>query len=260
MKEFLNRDSFILASLPVLAFVVSFIFEMGYADAFGYDYYFIEVDLKVMVVALVCVVVVLLPLFVFLYAFLFLLKSDSKKIRAAALPMLYPVFSMFGFYITGFQSTVMKVFLSGSLVYLAWTLIKLFFKARSRGWEHALSEFAESEGVLERSKSENPDRSMMFRDYLYMWATVLIFTLSVVFMIRGIGFGVAHWKSNYSTVMLEGEEYALVAAYGDRFVAAGIFEDRYNYKISIIPKDSEVLKDIKSARFTDFISLGLWLR
>ncbi|AZF00354.1 hypothetical protein C4J95_2893 [Pseudomonas orientalis] len=260
MKEFLKKDSFILASLPILSFVVALIFEMGYADAFGYDYYFIEVNLKVMVVALVCVIIVLLPLLIFLYAFLYLLKVDSKKTRAAALALMYPVFSMFGFYITGFQSNVIKLLLSCSLLYLAWTLAKLFFKARSKGWEQALEDYADSEGVQERSKVDGPIKSMTFKDYLYMWAAVLVFILSILFMIRGIGYGVAHWKTSYSTVMLDGEEYALVAAYGDNFVAAGVFEDRYNYKISIIPKDSEALKEIKSARFADFISLGLWLR
>lgn len=260
MKKLLDRDSFVLAALPVLAFVVSLIFEMGYADAFGYDYFFIEIDLKAMVVALVCVVVVLLPLILFLYAFLYLIQSDSKKVRVAALPMLYPVISMLFLYVTGFQSTIMKWLLFFSLGFLGWTLIKLLFESKTKGWKRALGEYADSEGVKDRSKSEGAIADLRPQDYLYMSMAVIVFVSLIIFMVRGIGFGVAHWKTSYSTINHDGEEYALVASYGNKFIAAGIYEDRFNNKITIIPSDSELLKDIKSARLDDFISSGLWFR
>lgn len=260
MKKVIDRDGFILAVLPVLAFVVSLIFEMGYADAFGYDYFFIEIDLKGIVVALVCVIFVLLPLIIFLYAFLYLIQSDSRKVRVAALPMLYPVFSMLLLYITGFQSTIMKGLLLISLCFLGWTLLKLFYKARTNGWTQVLGDYADAEGVKERAKVGGSDKGLMLKDYIYMALTIIVFILLVVFMIRGIGFGVAHWKTSYSTVNRDGEELALVASYGDVFIAAGVYDDKFNSKITVIPKDSDLLKDIKSARLDNFISSGLWFR
>ncbi|UHG95834.1 hypothetical protein [Pseudomonas sp. 7-41] len=259
MKKLLERDGFVLAALPVLSFVVSLIFEMGYADAFGYDYFFIQIDLKAMVVALVCVVLLLMPLVVFLYAFIYLIQSDSRKVRVAALPMICPVIAMLFLYITGFQSTMMKWLLFISLGFLAFTLLRLLFKAKTKGWENALGEYADAEGVKDRSKSLG-NKELRSQDYLYISLTIIVFISLVIFMIHGIGFGVAHWKTNYSTINHDGEEYALVASYGEKFIAAGVYDDRFNNKITIIPGDSEMLKDIKSARLDDFISSGLWFR
>ncbi|MEX5547890.1 hypothetical protein Q1J68_19920 [Pseudomonas pergaminensis] len=259
MKKLFERESFVLTALPVLSFVVSLIFEMGYADAFGYDYFFIQIDLKAMVVALVCVVLLLMPLVALLYAFLYLIQSDSKKVRVAALPMIIPVVAMLFLYITGFQSTMMKWLLFISLGFLVFTLLKLLFKAKAKGWQNALGEYADAEGVKDRSKSLG-NKDLRSRDYLYISLTIMIFISLVIFMIHGIGFGVAHWKTSFSTIYHEGEEYVLVASYGDKFVAAGVYDDRFNNKITIIPGDSEMLKDIKSARLEDFISSGLWFR
>lgn len=260
MINFFLKESVIISTLSILAFVAAYLFECGYSDAFGYDYVFIVIDLKVMVISMACVTIVSFPLVLYFWVFFSLAFRQEKEQRLIAVQMIMPIPVLIFLYMSGFESTVM-FWLLCIAVFLAFvTFVRVLFKARKLGWQEAMSHIATAEGIKEFEGPRPKRKEPRVIDKVMGYCAILVILMTLGFIVRGIGSAVAHWKSNYQTFVLDGEEVAIIAAYGERIIVGGVTGDQFNTKITIVPKDSEKLIDLKSAYFTNFLSKPFNLR
>lgn len=256
MKTFLSKETVILAVLSVLSFIAALLFEKGYADSFGYDHSFIEIDIKATVISLACIVVAFIPLFIYLYVIFDLLAKWTKESRLLGMQIAFPIPMLILLYILGFQSKIAVFGLIISLLFAFFTLSKVLWKSRKLGWKDALSNVAISNGLRDfvgpNPKAEN--KTSTLSDDIVNFFKILIFFIIIGFMIRGVGVGVAYSKSEYQTFILDGEEVAIIASYGEIIIVGGITEDQFDRRISIIPKNSDKIKNITKAYFKEFIT------
>lgn len=258
--NFFLKESVIVSTLSILAFVAAFLFECGYADAFGYDYVFIVIDLKIMVISMVCVAIVSLPLGVYFWVFFSFGFRKEKEQRLIALQMILPIPVLIFLYISGFDSKIMFWLLCMALFLAFVTFLRVLFKARKLGWQEAMSHIATAEGIKEFEGPRPKVREPRVIDKVIGYCVILVILMALGLMVRGIGSAVAHWKSNYQTFVLDGEEVAIIAAYGERIIVGGVTADQFNTRITMVPKDSEKLIDLKNAYFTNFLSKPFNLR
>lgn len=260
MYNFFLKESVIISSLSILAFVAAFLFECGYSDAFGYDYVFIEIDLKKMVISILCIAICFFPLLIYFWIFFFLGLRKEKESRLIALQMVLPIPVLIFLYISGFDSKIMNWLLALSILLAAITFIRVLFKARKLGWHEAMSQIATAEGIKEFEGPRPKGREPRVIDKVIGFCVVLLFFVALGLMVRGIGSAVAHWKNTYQTFTLDGEEVAIIAAYGERLIVGGVVGDQFNYKLSVVPKDSEKLIGLKIAYLPEFLSEPFYFR
>ena len=260
MKDFLLKESVMISVLSILSFVAAYLFECGYADAFGYAHTFIEIDLKIMVISIFCVALALFPLFLYFWVFLSFGFKREKEPRLVALKMIVPIPVLIFFYITGFESKIMKWLLIVSALLALWTFIRVVYKARKLGWKQAVSEMAIAQGLKDFEGPRPKGGEPRVIDKIIAYCVMVLVLVAVGLMVRGVGGGVAHWKSNYQTFILDGEEVAILAAYGERVIVGGVTGDQFNTKLTVVPKDSEKLVDLKQAFFDGFLSEKLYLQ
>lgn len=248
------RDSLFVASMPVLSFMGAYLFEMGYADAFGYDYYFIELNIKSIVLGLVCVVAIFWPGAFIIFAMVQVIKEHGRIGRAIASPFIFTVFGIFGFIASGLESQFMKWFTISAVAFALFKLALVYIKLRWIGVSDALEKFATSEGILTFVGPPSPPSKPRVLDKLtacFMLTVILVFA---GFLIRGAGVGTAHLKSSYTVIEYESHEYALVAVYGDTMVLAGITEEAHNKEILLKNKSSSSPFSVRNAYFPKFTS------
>lgn len=260
MKEFLSKEGVLLSIFPVLAFISALLFETGYADVFGFDHAFIEIDLKIMVVSIACVAIAFFPLFLYFYVFFRLASKGAKETRFLAIPMILPIPILIGLYMTGFESKIMGWLLVGSIIGGLFTFVRALVKSRKLGWKQAISEMATSQGLKDFTGPRPKGGEPTLKDEVIAYCVMLALLFGLGLMVRGIGSGLAHWKTNYQTFVLDGEEVAIIAVYGERVIAAGVTEDQFNSKISVIAKDSGKLVGLRSAYLKNFVSGTLYYR
>lgn len=256
--DFFKKENVLLALLPVLAFVGALLFESGYASAYGYGYEFIEIDLKVMVVALVCVGVSLFPFLAYMVLFLSLVDSGTKQARVLAFKMVLPIPVLICSYMMGFESKLLLLFLLAMVVGWMFFLGRLFWKSRKLGWNDALLDIAASSGIKDFVGPQPRPKPKTVRDDFIAYFLIFSALLVVGMMIKGIGSGVAYWKSEYQTFTLDGAEVAIVAVYGERIIVAGITEDQFDRQISVIGKDSGKVVNLKKAYLNNFLTRTLY--
>lgn len=254
MKEFLTKEAVLLALLPVISFIWALLFEIGYADSFGYSYSFIAIDLKLMIVSLAASAAVLMPMAAFYVLFIRLACSDSKSDRLLALELIIPVVILIPCCIAGFGNKILNILLVSSLIFACSKYAVIGLSALRYGWSGAVARAALFEGLTDRAPTfrakEKLSTKSIFFIYIALSATLLITGL----MVRGVGNAAAHWRTGYQTFVMEGKEYAMIASYGDLVVLGGVLEEHFNGLISIVPKNSEKLVDLRSAYFEDFLS------
>ena len=83
---------------------------------------------------------------------------------------------------------------------------------------------------------------------------ILVLMLIVcIFVIRGVGIAVAHWKQIYDVFELDGDDVAIIAGYGENLILGGYDDQQFNGKIFVISKTSEKLTEITRVVFDDFL-------
>lgn len=249
-----------ISTLSILSFVAAYLFECGYADAFGYAYTFIEIDLKVMIISVACLAIAFFPLVLYFWIFFSFGLKREKEPRLIALQMILPIPVLILLYVTGFDSTISRWLLFFATVLALWTFLKVVFKSRKLGWKVAMSEIAMAEGLKDFEGARPKGNEPRVIDKIIAYCAILFVLAAFGLMVRGIGNGVAHWKTNYQVFFLNGEEVAILAAYGERIIVGGVTGDQFNSKLTIVPKDSEKIIDLKNAYFERFLSEPLRFR
>lgn len=253
VNSFFLRESVLLAVLPLVSFVGALLFEVGYAGEFGYSYSFISIDLKTMIVSIACSVVVLIPVFLFSIGVLRVLSDTSKEVRVLGLEFFLPVIALIGVCVTGFSSRVFIIFLISSLTFAISKYAFIILKGFKYGLKGALSRAAESEGLTDRAIVREGLRKLNLENKWIFHILLAMVLILLVFMVRGVGQGFAKWRSDYQTVNMNGGEYAILSAYGDLVVLGGVYDEQFNGVISIVPRNSERLAELRSAYLPSFL-------
>jgi hypothetical protein len=256
--EFLRKDNVLLALIPVLAFMGALLFESGYASAYGYGYEFIEIDLKIMVVSIICVSLSFFPFVAYLVIFLNLANYGTRQARFVAMKMILPIPLLVVSYIVGFSSKILALFLLVLAVGWVLNLGRVFWKSRKLGWNDALLDIANKSGTKQFVGPRPKEKPGTLRDEFTNYLSLSVTLLVVGLMISGVGNGVAYWKTEYQTFTLDGDEVAIVAVYGERIIVAGITEDQFNKRISIVGKDSGKVVNLRRAYLKNFITKSLY--
>lgn len=248
------RDSLLVASMPVLSFMGAYLFEVGYADVFGYDHYFIELNIKSIVLGLVCVVAIFWPCVLLILGMVHVIKDHGRVGRAVALPFLFPAGGMIGLVMTGLQSKFMIAFTVVTAFFAIAQLAWVYFKYKFIGVSEAFENFAKSQGISTFVGPPAPSTKPKVFDKLiaYFMMTVLLVLAGI--LIRGAGVGVAHLKTSYTIVELESQEYALVAVYGDAMILAGITAESHNKEIVVKSRSSSKPFKLRTAYLPNFTS------
>lgn len=253
----ITKREIFLAATPILSFIGAYIFETGYADAFGYPYELIEIDLRATVISLILGISILAPAYLF-YAlvFTFALRPELE-LRFIAMNFVYSIPALILAYALGFSSIEINLLLLLSvlagLIIPGWYIIK----HRNLPWNEALKIAASTQGIKERNQHTSTEEiQLSARDRVYQ-AVFIIAVLAVLavlaLMLRGAGSAVALWKSSYHTFLINDQEVAILAAYGDALVLGGVTDDMFNGTISVIPKNSESIKQIRLAHMQSFL-------
>lgn len=250
------RDSLLVASMPVLSFIGAYLFEVGYADVFGYDHYFIELNIKSIVLGLVCVVAIFWPCVLLILAMVHVIKDHGRIGRAVAIPFLFPAFGMVGFVMTGLQSQFMMWFTIATAFIAIAQLSWVYVRFRWMGTSDAFEKFAIAQGVSTFVGPPAPSTKPKVLDKLTAYFMMTLLLVLAGLLVRGAGVGVAHLKTSYTVLEFESQEYALVAVYGDTMILAGITAESHNKEIVIKSRSSSKPFKVKAAYFPSFTSKG----
>lgn len=251
--EFIRKEGFLLAVLSVTAFCVSYMFEIGYADAFGISHELIDIDLKAMVAAVAAVLLSLIPLVGYCYVMFRLGTEKSRHTRWFAIRMVMPLPMLFSVYLTGFTSLFVWASLLFAVFFSGVSIVLVALKARKVGWLQALTTAADSEGIKEfNGQRETSGQPTVWDKLLGVLMVVFLFVV-ISLSVRGIGMGSAHIKSAYPSLEMEGKTYVVLANYGDRFVLGGVGDGQYDGNTYVIPKNSEKIINLKLVRYDSFL-------
>lgn len=253
MNSFFLRESVLLAVLPLVSFVGALLFEVGYAGEFGYSYSFISIDLKAMVVSLACSVVILIPVLLFSVGVFRIMSDTSKEVRVLGLEFFLPVIALIGVCITGFSSRMFILFFLSSLTFAVSKYAFIILKGLKYGLKGSLSRAAESEGLTDRSIVREGLAKLDLGNKWIFHILLAVVLVLLAFMVRGAGQGFAQWRSDYQTVNMNGGEYAILSAYGDLVVLGGIYDEQFNGVISIVPRNSEKLVELRNAYLPSYL-------
>ncbi|GFZ70607.1 hypothetical protein PSE10C_13490 [Pseudomonas amygdali pv. eriobotryae] len=251
--DFMRKEGFLLAVLSIAAFWVSYMFETGYADAFGISHELIDIDLKTMVVAIAAVLFSFIPLIGYCYVMIKLGTKKSRHTRWFAIKMVLPFPMLLSLYLTGFTSVFVWSSLALTIFFSCVSVVVVAFKARKIGWYQALATAADSEGIKEISgQRELSGQSTIWDKLLGVVMVFFLFTV-ISLCVRGVGVGSAYIKNSYPSFGMDGKTYAILANYGDRFVLGGVDNGHYDFNTYVIPKNSEKIINLKLVRYSDFL-------
>lgn len=254
MKEFLTREAVLLAFLPVLSFIWALLFEIGYADSFGYSYSFIAIDLKAMIVSLAVSAAILIPIAVFYAIFVRLASSDSRSDKLFALELILPVIILIPCCIAGFGNKILNAIFFGTLIFAVSKYCVLGLYTLRFGWSEAVARTARQEGLEEMPANFRVRLKIGTKGVFSIYVVVAIALIVSGLMVRGVGAAAAHWKTGYQTFIMDGKEYALIAAYDDLLILGGVVEEHFDGLISILPKNSDKLENLRGAYLKGFLS------
>ncbi|OLU15310.1 hypothetical protein BVH01_15945 [Pseudomonas sp. PA1(2017)] len=249
-----KNDSFLLASIPIISFIGAYIFELGYANEFGYPHELIELDLKLIIISLFCSFILLVPAYAYYYTFLALFIRAEKEFRFIGASLTFSLPGVAMVYIAGMTNTFMNYFVVVCLLMGAIPLILALVKHRTLDWRKAFNAEATREGYAEVTSRFDDNAIPRARDKFYAFIFLCFAGAIFLFMIRGAGTITANMKTDYHTFYLDEKEVAIIAAYGDHLILGGVSEDMFDKSIFVISKSSDSIKDLKSARFENFLS------
>jgi len=253
VNSFFLRESVLLAVLPLISFVGALMFEVGYAGEFGYSYSFISIDLKTMVVSLACSVLLLIPVILFSIGVFRVMSDESKEVRVLGLEFFLPVMALIGVCVTGFHSEVFIIAFISSFIFAVSKYAFILLKGLKYGLSGTLSRAAELEGLTERSIVREILKKLDLGNKWIFHILLAVVLVVIALMVHGAGQGFAQFRSDYQTVSIDQREYAILSAYGDLIVLGGVYDDQFNGAISIVPRNSEKLTELRNAYLPNFL-------
>lgn len=250
----ITKREIFLATTPILSFIGAYIFETGYADAFGYPHELIEIDLRATVISLILGISILTPAYLFYALFFTFALRPEIELRFIAMNFVYSIPALILAYALGFSSIEINLLLLFSvllgLITPGWYIIKY----RHLPWNEALKIAASTQGIKERNQHTFTEEiQLSARDRVYQAVFIIAVLAVFALMLRGAGSAVALWKSSYHTFLIKDQEVAILAAYGDTLILGGVTDDMFDGTISVIPKNSESIKQIRLAHMQRFL-------
>ncbi|MGG5223462.1 hypothetical protein [Pseudomonas syringae pv. coryli] len=246
------REGVLLSVAPVVAYVTAWMFEVGYAEMYGVSTDLIEIDLKAILISLAVSLVALVPFLAFCGVFLYLGFDRSRTSRWWAIQLVFFCFPTIGLYASSFNSRIAYLGLGLAVISLAISFSRVAWKARRVGWEAAFSEAADAEGIKDLSGGRPAPTPTTFLNVALGVLFFLVVVMMFLFMVKGVGGRVAVGKEDFSTLIMDGKSYVILAGYGDRFVLGGISENKFDGNTYVIPKNSEKIVNLKNIYYRDF--------
>ncbi|WP_156329650.1 hypothetical protein VUG52_16870 [Pseudomonas sp. LH21] len=247
------KEGVMLALLPVIAFYMAWMYEIGYADELGISRELIDVDLKMMLPALMFVFLAFVPLCLYGYLLFNLGTNRRREVRWWAIKLLMPAPLLIGVYTTGFSKIATYIAVGFTVGLMFISLLSVAFKAIKVGWSSAMAAAADAEGIRDIDGSRPSSRPAKFWDKLVAVSVMCFVVLVFSSMTVGVGKAAARFKTSYSSFEMDGKEYVILAGYGDRFVLGGVKDGQFNKVTAVIPKNSEKLINVKRSSYERFM-------
>lgn len=251
--SFRVSEGMALASFPVFGFIAALLFEMGYADAFGYSYDLIDIDLKLTLAAMAVIALIFTPLFIYCWFMLWAARRGGVLGKLAAIQMAMPLPMLIMWYMTGFQSRNLAIGLMVAALVALLPLIKLGYLCLRHDLPMALGIMAASQQI-NAGAGKGADRQVAWYDKVFAIFMLALCAVVLVVMTYGVGSFFAYNKSRFSMFISEGKEYVILSAYADRFVVGGITGKVFNGNVYVFAKNSERLINVRKKRYDSFWS------
>ncbi|WP_053152241.1 hypothetical protein [Pseudomonas protegens] len=237
-KEFITKESVLLAALPVVGYIVAIAFEYGYAAYFNYPLSLIVVDLRMTLTSTILGGVYLYSGWFVFEKFVNVARAKSK-VSLFLRPML--PFYMFGLLVvlaSGFADPYYKFAIYYSIAITVVGGVLVAWNHRKLGLQGALEKLQE-EVALSASTTQKPEGVI---DFITTYGFIILLGLG---MVCGAGRFYAHNKQQWAYFELDSQKYIVVAVYGESVVGVRLKEGDPQDEFAIISKDSEVMQKVK---------------
>lgn len=237
-KEFLTKDSIVVAAFPILGYVIAIAYEYGYAAHFGYPVALVVVDLRMTLTSMILGVgylYCLLRIFDFINT---MGRGESGLARFVnAMASTYIMAAVFVF-ASGF---------SGPFFYLGITLGVAYTVIYGAGFLFDIKKMGLS-SALEKLNKDTADKPLavgvpnslpgVLLKVIHEYGVLIIVVLALVF---GAGRWVATTKNIYSYFELDSSKYLIVAIYGDSVIGVKFKAGNLLEEYAVISKNNEAM-------------------
>jgi hypothetical protein len=239
-KEFLTKESVIIAALPLFGYVVAIAYEYGYAVYFGYPLSLIVVDLRMTLTSMifgVLYIYVLLKVFDFI-SVMSLAEGDFAKF----LRVMLPNYLMAGVLVfaSGFSGPFFKLGISLSAIYTVIYGVGVLIDAKKMGVSAAVDKLAKEEEpkpVVTKVRYRGQVLINLFNEYGFM----VLIVLGLVF---GAGRLAATSKNQFSSFEIDNETYAIVAIYADSVIGARLKDATLTEEFAVVSKGNDAMTKV----------------
>lgn len=240
-KEFLTKDSIVVAAFPILGYVIAIAYEYGYAAHFGYPVALVVVDLRMTLTSMILGVgylYFLLRIFDFINT---MGRGESGLARFVnAMSSTYIMAAVFVF-ASGF---------SGPFFYLGITLAVAYTIIYGSGFLFDIKKMGLS-SALEKLNKDTADRPLavgvpnslpgILLKVIHEYGVLIVVVLALVF---GAGRWVATTKNIYSYFDMDSSKYVIVAIYGDSVIGVKFKAGKLLDEYAVISKNNEAMGKI----------------
>lgn len=239
-KEFLTKESVIVAVLPVFGYVVAIAYEYGYAIYFGYPLSLIVVDLRMTLTSMI---------FGVLYIYVLLKIFDSISVMSLAegnfakfLRVMLPNYLIAGVLVfaSGFSGPFFKLGISLGVIYTLIYGVGVLVDAKKMGISAAVDKLAKEEEpkpVVTKVRYRGQVLINLFNEYGFM----VLIVLGLVF---GAGRLAATSKNQFSSFEIDNETYAIVAIYADSVIGARLKDATLVDEFAIVSKGNDAMTKV----------------
>lgn len=254
MRKLITKDSFLLAAIPVIAFVLSLSFERGVASAYAYPFEFISIDLKVTIRALFLSATLAFPLYLSARVLIYLISSKKAEHRWLSVQIILPLPIILFSYLTAFNIQIVVLALASGSILLIVQTCRLLLTAWRHGAKNSLQRIAHSDGFRDIDEWKTSASPPTITDKIIV---NLIFTAAFIFAFQlssSLGKTYANLRKNYDIVYIENAPHAILSRYGDLLILGGIEGNKYSYTTSAVNIYDTRLGVIQRKRIEKFLS------
>jgi len=235
-KELIVKESVLLASFPVLGYVIAIAFEYGYAAYFGYPLSLIVVDLRMTLTSAVLGAGYGCVLFV-VYDLLAISAKRSNYFGRFLRPLLpYYLFSLFVIFMSGFVVLVYKQVFAFAVAVTVYATGQMIWHIKTYGLNEGFDKYQLHMTPLMRKDGEGAVVRLVLK---YSLAALL-----AIGMVFGAGRLYAQVKQQWSYFDMDGQKYIVAAVYGDSVVGVKTSSGELLGEFSVVAKDDSVMKKL----------------
>lgn len=206
-------ENLIIATIPVIGYIVALFYQFGYANYFEFPLDLIEIDLEMTltsslwVAVYICVIAV-----IFNYYSLFthhngiLSKIAESVLHFSILPLLI----MFA---TAFDKNMFYIFMGSMLIGLLFATVPPLFSMKDKGYRQALIDLSNKTNDSNDKKTTNHSN---LDGYISKFALTLIF----LGICHGAGRYNAEQKEDFYSFNYNKQSYVLISSYGEHIIAS----------------------------------------